>query len=190
MWLYEWWNSHALIGAILILQCGTSSSLWSTIDRWFPRPFHIRWASDTAINFQKKNSSPSNVCCFIHLLDYMKSEYVLIYHYNNYQSLPLKLCGPPTRLRFLGTNCTLPGYPTFQDPLRFSLKKTNPAGSVGSVLLLGMGKWAQVSLEAFGEATEFRGVDVLLGISSSRPFGGKTTGPTVLKVMPWLSCWK
>ena len=33
---------------------GTSSSLWSTIDQWFPLPFHIRWASDTAINFQEK----------------------------------------------------------------------------------------------------------------------------------------
>lgn len=68
-----------------------------------------------------------------------------------------------------------------KDPLRCSLKKTNPAGSFGSVLLLGMGKWAQISLETFGEATEFRGVDVLLGISCSRPFGGKNHGANCFK---------
>jgi len=50
-----------------------------------------------------------------------------------------------------------------------SLAQSARYPTFGSVLLLGMGKLAQISLVAFGEAAEFRGVDVLLGISCSRP---------------------
>ena len=84
IWLYEWWNSHALTGAILILQRHILKSVvnnWSVIPTTFSHKVGLRHRHQ----FPGKKSSPSNVCCFIHLLDYMKSEYVLIYHYNNYQ---------------------------------------------------------------------------------------------------------
>ena len=108
--------------------------------------------------------------------------------FNFHKPAVVEVMSPPAlRFRFL---CTWPRICKLSHPFKILFFSIN-FPSFGSILLLGMGKWAQIPLEAFGEATKFRGVDVLLGIScrKRRELRGRELLESLLGSL-WDSWWK